>query len=175
MEYKLSFMCFFMLANYNLSLKLSELCINSQNSICEGEYNQDCGTNYCTIDLNSCNRFLSLTYSLRKFRNSVNHGQQNNAFKIFLKKIENCQIKKYTWQLNDICIKKKKCLQKKRIPLRTGDSYLVKQVDCNCRGELSYKCLATDFCTLHKHACLKFAQEIQKNSSMTFKKIKYCL
>ena len=103
---------------------------------------------------------------------SPNHETQLKKFKLFKSQIENCDAKQYKWNSNDVCMNPKKCFEKRRLPIRTGETYIMKQVKCTCNKKRGYKCHGS-FCAQHKTACDHFTSKFYSNKTSDIK-IMYC-
>ena len=168
---------FLILFNYYcVCLKPIDLCktkINGSKSICSKPYPYECGKEYCSSSKLTCIYFKSLSFSVRIQKTAENYEQKQIKYTMFKSQIAKCLVNTYKWKPGDVCIHPKKCFQKKRLPLRTGDTYILKQVECSCKNDFGYKCHRQGFCSKHKTACDTFKAKVASNKTADVK-IKYC-
>jgi len=149
---------------YNsITLKAKDFCIKEDADCREKEFSVDCGLNYCSLNSWKC---VNLQY-LKSMARSLNG---NEISKIFVKKyqhlvssIKPCKIPKFN--SSEICVRKKECFKRTRVPLRTGLSYYNKKVECLCeRKEKKFKC--GDYCSPNKQTCDQLKLYLAKNTSL---------
>ena len=137
-------------------IKVTDFCFHDifQNKIIKCKetknYKYECGQGICSIDRYSCQ-------SLKLF-SKVKHTQRKeneyiffqNQYETFVKQIKNCpESPKYKWNLNDVCLNTKDCLQTTFWRIW---STLLKPGECKCKEKYNYKC-NRDYCASDKRAC----------------------
>ena len=141
------------------SIKANDFCyqISINNKIiinCEEnnhKYIYDCGHGLCAIDRYSC-QSIKLFSSVKNIeKNEVIKTYIKNNFKLFTSLIKDCKksIKKYKFNLIDVCLKRKDCFKEHGFGIW---SILMKPDKCKCKGKYKYKC-NSDYCASDKRAC----------------------
>lgn len=160
------------------SLKSSDVCKmdkdcdgnKCEENICEyPEFNHQCGKDYCARNKDKCQLFLKICYVAR-MNNLRSIDSQIKKYLTFRNKINSCELEPELKSF-DVCLNGVDCLKQKRLPNLT---YIIKQVDCPCRGKYSYQC-GKKFCSTQKIDCEKFL--VSKRLSVknfTEKRLKTC-
>jgi len=149
------------------SLKSIDLCIKHKlecdssdgklictESVCDNNLAQKCGPGHCAINKAACDGFKRLNLFLNYFNRDLNYifDEHIEKFRKFLSLVHHCP--KITTVLSDtnVCAKASNCFQKKRMPIRTGDIFFVKQKKCKCPTDFSIEC-GKSYCTKDENSC----------------------
>ena len=148
-------------------LESLDICNKKQNETCpKGIY--DCGNFHCATTKQTCDSFKHYSLASRKIKNSIRDQIRLIKYQEFINKLKKCELLKYVFKLEDVCLNNKICLLRKRIPMRTGESYIYKKNLCQCEGVFGFTC-SGKYCTTSYEACLHFTQRLDKNSNLIAK------
>jgi len=136
-----------------------EFCLNKKSSsICQGEYNLNCGKLICTKDKHSC-QGITLFSSLKNAqKNEKDQTFQVKKFRSIISQIKECP-KNKTMPIADVCFKAKDCISRL-------DQVKINN-KCKCSGKYYYTCNRS-FCGVDKKAC------DQSKQKSTFLNMKNC-
>jgi hypothetical protein len=164
---------FLFVLSYCFCLKSKDLCFKKLKTNCSDIFPYECDEQHCSMNKLTCTNFGSLNFVIRRMQASPNYEAQLKKFKLFKSQIEECTAKAYKWNSNDVCMTPNRCFEKRRLPIRTGDTYIMKQVQCTCIKKHSFKCLGISVCAQHKTACDILTAKVNSNNTAKIK-IKYC-
>jgi hypothetical protein len=168
---KISIILVLLMVDYSILLKPNEFCTKKIDHKCHhSNFEHNC-INYCTNNKTNCNSLKEYSQSTQKFKNTLNDHLKIIRYRSFLNSIDSCENKIYKWDSNDLCLNKKKCIVRKRIPLRASDSYIEKITICNCKSGFT-KC-TQNFCAKTQEACEHFQKHIAYHSKH-LSKLKNC-
>jgi hypothetical protein len=176
----------FQLISINLCLKTNQLCYlenkdcvaNSKDCEikCQSEYKYQCNKNYCTVNKQTCDQLnylivLTKSYSGLKihetFKRSALYEINLQKYNSFVRNIENCDFKETNSYINEICMNKLNCFEKKQYLIGNGNLDVSKNRACPCKQNLNYSC-AQFLCAPSKAACDQFLTSIkEKKVNMT--------
>jgi len=108
--------------------------------VCKGKYDYKCSYHICALNKESCdthNKQLQM-FGLMSF--SLNT------------KIQNCPASTHKISINDFCINAINCYENELKLLRNGFFLKKKFKVCECKGDLTYKCIK-GVCTRNDKAC----------------------
>ena len=163
---------YFLLIQYNLSIKPEYFCIltdNIENEVrCKTE---QCGNNLCSIDYKSCEYLNNWFTIVHKY---INEMKKLKIIDQFLEKIKECQPNQYIILKQQICSIEAICSIEKKFKL----SQLFKPFrfttnkSCNCTGHQNkFKC-GNNYCTDSKNTCTKLIKSL--NDSTFIKHVNKC-
>jgi hypothetical protein len=162
---------YFLLIQYNLSIKPEFFCIlteNIENEVrCKAE---QCGNNLCSIDYKSCENLNNWFTIVNKY---IKELKNLKLIDQFLEKINECQPNEYISLKKQICSIEAICSIEKKFEL----SQLYKPFkfktnkSCNCTGQNKIKC-GNNYCTDNKYTCAKVINSL--NDSTFMKHINKC-
>lgn len=147
-------------------LESVEICLKSSNEKCSKTHHYSCGKHHCAYSKQVCDAFVNFSISSRKIKNSIRDQIRLIKYQSFLKNMKKCASVSYVLKSEDICLNNKMCMIRKRIPLRTGESYIFLKNLCKCEGNLSHSC-ATKYCTVNHEACKHLTTKLEKSVNVT--------
>lgn len=159
----------FLVVKVVVSLKASNLCfMTKQNECinndckqvlkCAGKYKFNCGQNYCSSNMESCDKFNFLTYSLRSFRLSKMHEKQLESYLQIVRKASPCPSDiKVELNLANVCVRGANCSVIDVLPFRKLRIKQLRNISCPCLGKFPHKCLSK-FCTKSELDCEIFSK-----------------
>lgn len=154
---------------YCFNVEPADLCFKKHEEVCENKHlSSECGKNHCAFNRLACDAFIDFSLTSRRIRNSVRdyHHFRMVKYQSFLSKLKKCNNHRLnSWAPKDVCLNKNICLKKRRIPLRTGDSYIYIKSSCKCGSNLSIQC-ENIFCVARKDACEGLKLELWRNSTL---------
>lgn len=158
---------FLLLLAVNPKVKTNEICVKNDKNTCDSDLKYDCHLKYCSSNKQVCDLFKKLSSS-KVFKYSIMRHKKLEDYQKILRNISHCKEETLYWDKTQICMNIKKCISKKKIPLRIGNSYFIKEIDCKCRSiELEYKC-ESNFCTSDKYVCDEFKKAVKNNFDLKF-------
>jgi hypothetical protein len=170
---KISLILLFLTLHLTISLKSTDFCIPKQQKECKGYYDRhkkyqikcntikchgkfsyDCGSDICSNNMNECKKYnYRKMYSNNAFRMRIvltsptKQLSVKNSFKLFTKQLKECEYRIYKFDSNDFCLNGKDC----KMIHRYRHKKIIKQIDCQCPNEQSFKC--EKYCTIDSLAC----------------------
>ena len=156
---------------HSINNKFKRICQHE----CLGSFNNTCGQNYCALDQISCLTLKAYNSDLiRKIIGPTTYKSKmkNNN----LQKIKDCPSISYEWNFKHVCIRKRDCYLKYKLPFmnKIFSSFSIKErktFKCFCDQNHSYQCM-NKYCVTNKQTCdalvlnLSFNPSIYKNFSM---------
>lgn len=184
------YLSLFLLFKIILSLKSTDFCHVAENECkghyqsniyqikcelkkCVGKYSYQCGPGLCSTRNASCVKHQSITQMFNSMFKSIKYKHEKENFITFNQNINKCPIDPYLWNLNDICLNEKQCLQNNEFVMRSGVVRFQKLINCPCKEKFNYHC-GKNYCALNKQACDAFDLKYLKNSKSLIKEIKSC-
>ena len=142
-------------------LKSDDVCILGKELDCVTniDYNHNCGLSNCAKDKHVCERFLNLRY-IARFNSLRSMDSQAMKYIKFLASVKNCKnTKKVTNKTFEVCLNGIGCSSKKRLLNKIDVSFIVKPIDCPCRGDYGFKC-GKEYCSKQESECNEFLKNI---------------
>ena len=151
-----------------LCLRTSDLCkLNSDSTNCYESFENKCNQDYCTINKQACDDFLSLMI----YVNLTESLKIKQTVSSMIQLIKPCRNKKPIISIN-FCTNSLACFKKdSRLSAKTSIGFN-RSIFCPCVGEYSFKC--NKYCTINSKACesLKMLKKLPENVK---KCGKYCI
>jgi len=155
MKKNVSFIVFLILltiptAYRSIKIKAKDFCIKEDADCNEHEYTVNCGLNHCSLNSSKCADFQYLKAITGSLKNDEIRQMIAKKYQYLISSIKPCKIQKFN--SSEICVRKKECFKRTRVPLRTGLSYYYRKVECLCeRKDKKFKC--GDYCSSKKKTC----------------------
>lgn len=130
-----------------IKLKTTDICIRVDE--CQKK-SIECGHHHCSVNASKCQQFKYLS-TMVSFLKDEAVQQMTAKYQYLLASIKPCTPEAFKFKPSDICVRKKECFERKRVPLRTGLSFYLKKAECPCEKENKFEC--GSFCTLNRNAC----------------------
>lgn len=146
--------------NECLCLRTSDLCKqNSDSTInCYDSFENKCNQDYCTINKQACDDFLSLMI----YVNLTESLKIKQTVSSMIQLIKPCRNKKPMMSIN-FCANSFACFKKdSRLSAKTSIGFN-RSIFCPCVGEFRFKC--NKYCTINSKACdsLKMLKRLPEN------------
>ena len=144
----------------SLKLKAKDICIKEDGNCYKQELSYDCDQNHCSLNSSKCLDFQYLTAMKNSLKSNEIQKMMAKKYQYLIASIKPC--KTLELKNSDICIRRKECFKRTRVPLRTGFSFYNKKVECLCqRNNMKYMC--GDYCSPNRNICnqlkLRFAKK----------------
>lgn len=146
-----------------------DICLlQSIETKCERDFNYKCAGRYCSNSKSSCFYFKRMNQKLiylNKLRSTAKltlddiYKYEYNNYYQFIKKFRKCPV----YDFNAVCVNGKRCLAKRKLPIRLDGITLLTKIQCPCTKDHPYTC-GKQYCTLDKPSCVNF---LFKNSNLT--------
>lgn len=171
MLFKFKILCSIFLISNCLKMNTNNFCMRqTKEQKCAYDFAYKCENKFCTVNQQTCKSFKEFRLQSNKFKTLIISQIQTKQNKTFLRNIQKCTFIDYKFNSSDLCFNIDGCHYKKRIPLKTGGSFLFKYTKCKCESRAFYKYnFGRNLCAVNKYACLE--REIKNMSS--FKMCKY--
>lgn len=196
MNLKYTILILLLTTSLSLSLKSTELCNMIQKESkgthdsnlkcqtkceligCHGKYPIQCGQDKCTINQQSCDRYLYFTMSSNsyKYKSDMDkfafirfnlkkmHNIERKKLKYFNENIQNCTAIAYQFKPSDVCLIERKIFKS------YGSNY--KRANFTCSGIQNFHC-GQKYCTAHKTACEFVRNKSYKPAAFYIKPCEY--
>ena len=142
-------------------MKSDDVCLSSKELECINniDYDRKCGSSYCAKDKHVCERFLNLRY-IARFNSLRSMDSQAMKYIKFLASVKNCKnTKKVTNKTFEVCLNGIGCSSKKRLLNKIDVSFIVKPIDCPCRGDYGFQC-DKEYCSKQESECNEFLKDM---------------
>ena len=146
----------------SLRLNNKNICIKKEDS-CSKEHSFDCGSTHCSFNYSQCLDFQHLTAMTNSLKSNEIQKMMVKKYQYLIASIKPCKTSELKY--SGICIRRKECFKRTRVPLRTGLSFYQKKVKCLCENKkMEYLC--GDFCTPNKRICDQFKMKLANRTSL---------
>ena len=150
------------------SIDPKNYCLRS-NTKCSGKYNKACGSDYCTLNSETCSQLVKYNYFIEQILNPK-PKIKSFLYEKLVNSIAKCQVpvmsNKSEFKLNKVCTRKINCITK--LPTK-------KRTECLCAaGQYSTPCEWNNkYCSKDQKSCREFESKVKADKSVVLK-IKFC-
>lgn len=92
MNFKLTIFSLFLTLNYCLAMKADDICLMSKKEMkkCDGKYWNQCGSEHCSVDKNSCKNFLYSSFIVKSMKILKTYEKESESILMFLEGVGEC-------------------------------------------------------------------------------------
>jgi len=142
-------------------------CIKSETK-CSGKYKKACGSDYCTLNSETCSKLAKYEYFIEEILNPKPKVKLMLYDKL-KNSVSKCHVplksNELEFKLNDVCIRKLNCITKKLTSLKP---------ECMCAARYSTPCKWDNkYCSTDQRSCSELKSKLTANKTILVK-IKFC-